>query len=401
MRYLLLLLLATNSIFASFSQTQSLSGDAQISVLTIGPGNYLYDKFGHSAIRVADRNTNLDLVFNYGTYDFNTPNFYTKFAQGKLLYSLSVSDFNSFFQYYKAEDRWVTEQILNLSVDEKKEVFGLLVENTKPENREYLYDFTHDNCATRIRDILSLALGDKLTYNTDLEQEKSFRKLIQENLYQNSWGSLGIDLALGASIDRAASKLEQQFLPNYVLDADAEAKVLKNDGSWEPLVKETKSLYEQQEEKKEAGLLLLSPWVVLSALGLGLIAVSIRDIIRKKRTKSVDIGIFIVTSLIGIIISLLWFATDHPGTKLNYNILWAFPISIFFILAITKDQYNKRLVHYLNLLSILIFLLFFHWITGVQKYPYPIIGLLIGLLIRYRYLVKFYKNISINEQLID
>ena len=393
----LLLLFFIFSIATSFSQTRSLSGEAEISVLTLGPGNYLYDKFGHSAIRVKDENTNLDLVFNYGTYDFNTPNFYTKFVQGKLFYTLSVSDFESFYHYYKSEDRWITEQVFNLSVAQKKEVFDLLVENTKPENREYLYDFIYDNCATKIRDVFSMALGDDLEYNTDLVEEKTFRELVQENLHYNTWGSVGIDLALGASNDRDATKLEQQFLPDYVFEADAEAKIRTNSGEWQPLVKETKELYKQQEEKKESGFFLTSPWMVFSILGVGIIVLTFLDVRHSKRTKSIDITIFLSTGIIGVIIAILWFASDHYATKLNYNILWAFPISLLFIRAITKDLYHKRLVQYLNLLSIMLFLLFFHWITGVQKYPHSILPLLIGLLIRYRYLVRFYKNLPQNQ----
>lgn len=394
MRNFLLLLIFTLLTTLTHSQTLTLSGDADISIITLGPGNYLYDKFGHSAIRVKDENSDLDLVFNYGTYDFNTPGFYTKFVQGKLLYSLSVSDYESFYHYYKSEDRWIIEQVLNLNVTQKKEVFDLLVENIKPENRKYLYDFIYDNCATKIRDVFSMALGNDLKYNTELEEEKSFRELVQENLHHNTWGSVGIDLALGAPTDRIASKLEQQFLPDYVLEADAKAKVRASSGEWQPFVKETITIYEQQKEKKETGFFLFSPWVVFSIIGIGLIALSVRDVIRKKRTKSVDIIIFILTGIIGVVISILWFASDHYATKLNYNILWAFPLSLLFIRAITKNKYHKRLVHYIILLSILIVLLFFHWITGVQRYPLPILPLLIGLLIRYRYLVTFYKNME-------
>ena len=104
----LILLFFIFTITTSFSQTRNLSGEAEISVLTLGPGNYLYDKFGHSAIRIKDKGNDLDVVFNYGTYDFNTPNFYTKFAQGKLLYSLSRADFGAFYQSYKSEDRCIT-----------------------------------------------------------------------------------------------------------------------------------------------------------------------------------------------------------------------------------------------------------------------------------------------------
>ena len=399
MRYIFLLLCITTGFANSFAQTKSLSGDAEISVLTIGPGEYLYDKFGHSAIRVQDKVTNLDIVFNYGTYDFNTPNFYTKFARGKLLYTLSVSNFTDFFYHYQSEDRWITEQVLNLSIAQKQDIYKLLIENAKPENREYLYDFTHDNCATKIRDILSLALGDNIEYNTELENPKSFRQLIGENINSNTWGSLGINIALGAPIDRNASKLEEQFLPYYVMEADSEAKIKTSAGEWIPLVKKTINLYEQKEEKKATGFFLTSPWVIFTIIGLGLIIISFKDIIRKKRTKLVDISIFITTGIIGVVIALLWFATDHQTTKFNYNILWAFPISLLFIRAISKETYHKRLVHYLNLLSILIVLLFFHWITGVQKYPHPILPLLIGLLIRYRYLTTYYKNTLRNNQL--
>lgn len=399
MRYIFLLLCITTVFVNSFAQTKSLSGDAEISVLTIGPGEYLYDKFGHSAIRVQDKVTNLDIVFNYGTYDFNTPNFYTKFARGKLLYTLSVSNFTDFFYHYQSEDRWITEQVLNLSIAQKQDIFKLLIENAKPENREYLYDFTHDNCATKIRDILSLALGNNIEYNTELENPKSFRQLIGENINSNTWGSLGINIALGAPIDRNASKLEEQFLPYYVMEADSEAKIKTSAGEWIPLVKKTINLYEQKEEKKATGFFFTSPWVIFTIIGLGLIIISFKDIIRKKRTKLVDISIFITTGIIGVVIALLWFATDHQTTKFNYNILWAFPISLLFIRAISKETYHKRLVHYLNLLSILIVLLFFHWITGVQKYPHPILPLLIGLLIRYRYLTTYYKNTLRNNQL--
>src|SRR5699024_9328280 len=183
------------------------------------------------------------------------------------------------------------------------------------------------------------------------------------------------------------------------MEADSEAKIKTSTGEWIPLVKKTINLYEQKEEKKATGFFLTSPWVIFTIIGLGLIIISFKDIISKKRTKLVDISIFITTEIIGVVIALLWFATDHQTTKFNYNILWAFPISLLFIRAISKETYHKRLVHYLNLLSILIVLLFFHWITGVQKYPHPILPLLIGLLIRYRYLTTYYKNTLRNNQL--
>lgn len=381
-------------LFSSYAIAQSinLTEKAEISILTIGPGNYLYDKFGHSAIRVKDKNIGIDMVFNYGTYDFNTPNFYSKFARGKLLYSLSLSDFTDFFQYYRKEDRWITEQLLNLNNNQKKAVFQLLMENAKPENREYLYDFTYDNCATRIRDILSLALEDKIDFPTT-QTNTSFRDLIQENLHSNTWGSIGIQLALGASMDRHISRLEQQFLPNYVLKANTETHIKNNNKGWFPLVKETNYLNKQKKIKKSS-FSITSPWVIFSILGALLFISVWRDKRNENRTKYVDITIFTITGVIGLILVFLWFGTDHQATKFNYNILWAFPLNIFFIKTISSNNYNKRIIQFINLLRILLFLMFFHWVTGVQKFPIPILPLLIGLLIRYNYLVNFYTKKS-------
>ncbi|NND64017.1 MAG: DUF4105 domain-containing protein, partial [Flavobacteriaceae bacterium] len=187
--------------FSVKSQTETTEA-VEVSILTIGPGANLYDKFGHSAFRVADKNNGVDYVFNYGTYDFNTPNFYTKFAQGKLLYSLSVETFDNFYARYVAENRWVKEQKLNLTVDQEIEVFNFLKNNSLPENRKYKYDFFYDNCATKMRDVLVEVLGTKIKYQDSLPFEpKSFRELIQQNVYYNSWGSLGMDVGIGAVTD--------------------------------------------------------------------------------------------------------------------------------------------------------------------------------------------------------
>ena len=160
--YLFLFLFFLN--IPSEAQVTTLSEAAEISIITIGPGKNLYDKFGHSAFRVKDEANGIDWAYNYGTYDFNTPNFYTKFAQGKLNYNLSVAYFEAFYQNYVQENRWVKEQVLNLSSTEKNELFQYLQNNATPENRGYLYDFFFDNCATRIRDVLKAVLGEELQY---------------------------------------------------------------------------------------------------------------------------------------------------------------------------------------------------------------------------------------------
>ncbi len=365
-----------------------MSPTAEISILTIGPGSELYDKFGHSAFRIKDTLSGVDVAFNYGVYDFNTPNFYTKFAQGKLLYELRVSYYQSFFESYVAQNRWVKEQTLNLTKEEKQAVSDFLWHNALPENKKYKYDFFFDNCATKIRDVIQEVLGDKLEFKEDhLKEELTFRQLIQQNLQANSWGSMGIDIALGAVIDRKAKPIEYQFLPEYIFEGAANAFINRN-GASESLVKHSTVLFENN-PTPAANNFLLSPLFILGLLGLLIVFVTYRDYKRNTRSRYLDTFLFFFTGLIGIFLLLLWFATDHTATANNYNLLWAFPISILVIFAISKKKVSPKLKRYTLLLLLLLILLTIHWITGVQVFAIALLPLLIALAVRYVYLMYF------------
>ena len=238
MRQLLFLCL----IGMQFLQAQRLSPNATISILTVGPGLSLNDAFGHSGFRVSDPAQGIDIVYGYGAYDFNTPNFYLKFAQGKLNYNMSQDDFKKFYGAYVYFNRSVREQILNLTQSEKESLYTSLLENYKPKNRAYLYDFFYDNCATKIRDVINVNLSNNLVFNIPNTYETStFRTLIQNNLNTNSWGSLGIDIALGSVIDKIASPNEHMFLPKNIHLFFSEAT--KPSGA--PLVQNSKVLYKK------------------------------------------------------------------------------------------------------------------------------------------------------------
>lgn len=383
--FILLLLFTTVSAKAQFVP---LSEASEISILTIGPGSELYDKFGHSAFRINDPATGQDVVFNYGVYDFDTPNFYLKFAQGKLLYQLGVSYYESFYNSYVAQNRWIKEQTLNLSQAEKQAVSDFLWNNAKPENKKYKYDFFFDNCATKIRDVTQEVLGNKLEFKDDhITETYTFRELIQQNLKANSWGSLGIDIALGAVIDRKAKPIEYQFLPEYVYEGAANAVINRN-GTSESLVKQTTVLFENTPTPAENNF-FLSPLFILGILGLLIVFVTYRDYKRNVRSRFLDTFLFFFTGLIGIFLLLLWFATDHTATANNYNLLWAFPISIFLIVAIAKKRVSPKLKRYILLLLLLLLLLTIHWLTGVQVFAIGLLPILTALAVRYVYLIYF------------
>ena len=188
-RYLFLLCLFSFQITVA----QTLSPTAEISVLTIGPGNNLNDAFGHSGFRIKDNVQGIDVVFGYGQYDFDAPNFYLKFAQGKLNYLISKDDFNDFYRVYVFFNRSIKEQVLNLTQTEKQNLFNYLQNNYKPENRAYLYDFFYDNCATKIRDVANTALnnGIILTIINNKPSEHSF-KTTSTKILGEAWALISL-----------------------------------------------------------------------------------------------------------------------------------------------------------------------------------------------------------------
>ena len=153
----------------NFAQQHQLTEAAEISILTVGPGTSLNDAFGHSAFRIKDLSQGIDLVYGYGEYDFDAPNFYLKFAQGKLNYLINRTNFTRFYQVYTYYDRSIKEQVLNLTPAEKQKLFDYLVNNYKPENRAYLYEFFYDNCATKIKDVSNIAINQKILKMPHLE----------------------------------------------------------------------------------------------------------------------------------------------------------------------------------------------------------------------------------------
>lgn len=371
----------------TFAQKDILSPEAEISVLTIGPGTSLNDSFGHNAFRVRDIVKGTDLVFDYGRYDFEAPSFYLKFAQGKLHYLIDWNYYEDFFNVYISENRTIQEQVLNLSETEKQALFDYLLNNIKPENKRYLYDFFYDNCATKIRDVVEITTNNQIEFHEPSAfKQQTYRELIHSHLNRNSWGCFGIDVALGSIIDRKATAYQHMFLPKYIHQFFEEA-TFKNSG--EKLVKEHKTLYEKIDTNNPNNF-LTSPLLVFGILGLLIIYITYTDYKNRKQTVWLDVSLFIITGLIGIAILLLWFTTDHTGTHQNYNLLWAFALNIVVIGQLLRKKVSNWFIKYLKLLVILLALLTLHWLIGVQVFAIGLIPFLIALFIRYVFLIRHY-----------
>ena len=380
----LVLLLLTLSSNAQLQLTEA----SEISVLSIGPGYLLNDSFGHSAIRVKDPLYNFDVVYDYGRYDFEAEGFYLNFAQGKLNYMIGRTEFEDFLSFYEYQNRRVQEQQLNLSTKQKTAFYYFLTENIKPENQSYPYDFFYNNCATKITDAIESILEDQITYlpPSTFEQD-TFRNLIRSDLNQNSWGSLGIDVALGSKIDQLASVKEHLFLPKNLYLLLENAQIGSTDLK---IVKKSKILTSSSFVKTFDG--FGSPLAILSLIAFAILFVTFRDHKNNKRSKWLDVSLFAFTGLIGLALLLLWFATDHTATSDNYNLLWAFATNLLFIPSILKTRLNNRGIKYIVFLVILLALMMLHWITGVQSFAIGLIPLLIAICVRYLFLIRHFNK---------
>lgn len=356
----------------------------EVSLLTADPGTELYSSFGHSAIRMREIGPEgRDLVFNFGTFDFDTPNFYGKFATGKLNYMLSVATYDRFIIEYDYYKRGLREQVLDLNQEQKDFLLQHLDAQYDPSRRFYKYDFFYNNCATKIRDAFDIAIGDQLVWSDSIAEEKTFRNLIDEFVLPLPWADFGIDLALGAVIDRPATELEKQFLPTYMEQAFANATIVEN-GVSRPLVKQSRVLLEYPKEAAQQH--LLNPTVVFWLLAVVFAVLTLYGFKKGKLMKGLDVAFFGVLGILGVVVTFLWFFTDHSATLWNWNILWAFPGHLVLVWGLVARPNANWISSYLLFVMGATVLTLLFWMFGMQSFSPALIPILLLLLLRANFL---------------
>ena len=376
-------------LFAFFlllaSQQQTIAQDSsriRVSLLTCTPGEELYSIFGHSAIRIIDSNNVTDYVYNYGTFNFDDEGFYLKFVRGKLLYYVSLERADDFIYNYMASGRGITEQLLNLSAEEKITVQKALNENLKEENKYYKYDFFLDNCTTRLRDIITNNKNPKPVLPAVMPVNTRFRQAIHAYLDKGGqyWSKLGIDILLGAPTDKIMTAAEQEFLPDNLMSALDSSKNVK-------IIASKTNLYEIGGQKNEDN--LFTPMLCFSLLFLMIFLISLS---KSKFSTIFLIGFdhvfFFIIGLLGILLILMWVATDHTMTKNNFNLIWALPTHTLASFFITSNKnYAKR---YFLFTMILMIALLISWLLLPQEMNNSLLPIV--LLIFYRSYARQYKK---------
>lgn len=332
----LLLLLS----FIGFSQNLPLSKDAKISVITCGLGNETYSYFGHTAIRVADPGNNIDVVFNYGAFDFRTPNFVAKFAKGDLQYFVIVHSFPEFIDEYNNEKRSVFEQELLVSQDIKQKLFDNLNTTLASEDRFYTYKFIDKNCTSMVVDIINKSLnGEVITKKGDTDI--TYRSILFPYFNGHFYDQLGTSIIFGTKVDQLGTKI---FLP-FELKNSLEKTTYQN----HPLVTKSKTLLSFEKETPASW--WNNVYTYLFILAFVVLA----------HNKIVDKIYLLILSFIGIFFVFMGFYSFHQELAMNYNVLLFSPLLLILVfLSILKNKrwtYRFAVLHLIFLVVYAIFLI--------------------------------------------
>lgn len=316
--------------------------DITVSLVTFFPGDESFSIYGHSEIRVQEKSKS-DLYYNYGVFDFKAPGFVYRFVTGDALYY--CVPIPAQFATVGMEGRRMVEQQLNLTPEQAQRVAGFLQNNAKPENRAYQYRYLTDNCSTKPRDIIEMAVdGDTLNYG-DAPQVTTYRKMMTHYGKNYAWQQFGIDLVLGSKLDSPIDYRKQMFVPMVLMEAVKQATITR-DGSTLPLVSKTDVVIDTDEQ----GLILPpTPWwcsplaVTLAVLAIAII-VSLYDIRHDRFMWWFDAMFFGILGMAGCIITFLAVCSHHEALWPNYNLLWAHPLAL---IAAAASLMHKKAKHVL------------------------------------------------------
>ena len=311
----------------------------EFSLLTCQPHDEVYSLYGHTAIRYHElRPGGLDWAFNYGVFDFKKPHFVARFVFGLTDYELGAYPYKYFVREYRRFGSMVTEQVLNLTDEEKMALHDALAINLRPENKIYRYNYFYNNCTTKARDIIESCINGKVEYAGREDYTPSYRDMVHSMTRNNPWSRFGNDLLLGIKADWKTDLRQQEFLPgNLMYDFD-HAQIYSN-GSYRPLIKERRIAV-------PAGVQIIESGFPLTPLACAAILLAVGIVIfffewRKKRAFVLwDVLLMITTGTIGIVLTLMLFS-QHPTVSLNLQIILCNPLPWLFLWPVIRGRETR------------------------------------------------------------
>ena len=360
----------------------------KISILTCDPGNEIYSLFGHSALRIKDTKNQIDMVVNWGLFEFseNQFEFGYDFAKGRLNYFMGLQSMTNFIYEYARSNRGVREQVLNLDEQEKLNLLSIISENYKPENRNYRYEFFYDNCSSRIRDLLIEVFKEKINFHkSPLADKNTFRETIHQYLKYDPWLELGIDLVLGKKIDILISNNNLMFLPEKI-ESILDKSQVENESVKKNIILTKSTIVNSNNQERTSENIIKYSWGIFF-ITLILLYLKQSHLIRVWSIMNLS-----VLGILGILLIFMWWGTDHQATKMNFNLLWASPLHFILIVNILKKKSGVFYYWFLVFSLIIIFSTVLFWFALIQDFNPFVKPLIIQLGLIYYYYFKKNKN---------
>ena len=324
----------------------------RVALVTIGPGSYVWDRFGHNAILIQDPERRINRLYNYGSYDFNAESFLLRFIQGRMLYELASGDPDSAFRYYRERvNRSVWVQELNLTPAQRIELRDFLLLNDRPENREYRYDYYYDNCSTRVRDALDGVLGGVIQRQTEETPAGTTLRFHTRRLTTNNvWYYTGLMIALGPMVDKPITVREEMFLPISLRDHLRAISVTGPDGNQRPLIASERTVFESTRPPSDEAppswtLAYLAVGVLLAGLLFWLAGAGVGSKRIRVAFVSVSTAWMLVVGVLGAVLFGLVVVTDHASAYWNENLFLFNPLSLALALTVPLAALGIRWAH--------------------------------------------------------
>ena len=374
---------AQSTAMAPLAST-SATGRYLVSVLTFGPGDAIFERYGHNAIRVRDRVTGSDLAYNWGMFSFDDPGFLRRFLSGETRYWVAVFPSQPLIAAYQERDRATEEQVLALTPTQAEALALAVARNALPENREYRYDYFRDNCSTRVRDALDVALGGILRPQfTALQTDLTYRSESRRLSAPDPFAQAGIELALGPMADTRMTAWETMFIPMRLRDHLRSVTVATAAGPVPLVAAETVHYVARRPvERAEPGGLVLGPLGPVLAMW-GLLLIPLTPTMRRRSRIPAAIltgGWFTLTGLVGVLLLGMWLGSAHVFWYRNLTLLLASPVALIVaipaaraILAGQAPRWVRTLLLLIAAQSMLALLL---WPIVAQRLAGPLLLLL-------------------------
>lgn len=349
----------------------------EFSLLTCGAGNEIYSLFGHTAIRYRNITQGRDWTFNYGVFNFKQKHFAWRFATGKTDYELGVCPYATFVKEYAEHGRSITEQVLNLTAEQKVVLEYYLSINMQPENRTYRYNYFRRNCTTEARDKIFSVLPQYCDGEEPLEKQ-SFRQTIHEYTEGHEWSELAMDLCLGYEADRKQTKDVLEFLPfNLKQSLDSTSYIIDADTC--RLVDGTHTIKAQGQLAQDE--FPLTPLQSLAIVAIIIIVLFFRDFYKERAGWVTDAILLMMIALAGCVLMVIMLG-EHPCVRYNLNFLLLNPLAFLaipYIIIADRKRCHSRWWAYYEMVFLLLFIVD---ITGLQDIPTAVEVLASFLLIR-------------------